>query len=322
MPKKTKTWLGTTDRYARLRRIESLDPASDFVEIKQLFSYDFQSCFIVQAASGFMFTFAAPTMSRVLHATGQAGKHTAKRFVDTSLLTSAVINNGLEPGDGREAAKRVNAMHRQYDIRQDDFIAVGCESPLTALDLAERLGWRDVTDIERQALRNYHNAEARAFGSHKPIPETIAEMEDFYEHYLDTQLAFEPQNKELTDAVLGLVPQFVPAPMRPFINPILTAQIDPRILRACGLPAPSRLRKKISTSLLRAIAKADPIPDGVSGSNPIKTFADDIYPNGWTIQSLGTHIRSHTAAGSPHEHSAAADPHHSARATPTSQETT
>jgi hypothetical protein len=304
MAKTSPTWLGTNDRYARLRRIETLDPVADYREIKELFSYDFQSALIVQAASGFLFTFSSPRMSRILSASGQAGHHTAKRFVDTALLTSAVVEHGLEPGDGREAAKRVNAMHRQYDIHPDDFVAVGCESPLMALSLAEQFGWREVTDKERAALRNYHNAESRAFGSHKQIPDTIEEMARFWEEYLDTQLAFEPQNKELADALLRFTPNIVPAPMRPFINGLMTAQVDPRILEACGLPIPSRARKSVSHAFFRAMGKADPRPDpapGTEPTDPLKKLAEQLYPSGWSIQTLGTHLQSHGSVNTEHQ---------------------
>ncbi|SDZ47590.1 oxygenase MpaB family protein [Herbiconiux ginsengi] len=206
MSKTRPQWLGSGDRFARLKRIQTLDPEVDYREITELFYTDFQSVMVVQGVSGFLFTFAAPRMSRILKASGQAEHHTAKRFVDTSLLTGAVMSHGLEPGEGRHAARRVNAMHRHYDIHPDDFIAVGCDVPIMSLELADRFGWRPVTDTERRGVLTHYAKEARAFGSHKPIPDTIEEARAFWENYLDTELAFEPQNKELADALLQFMP--------------------------------------------------------------------------------------------------------------------
>jgi hypothetical protein len=72
MSKKHSQWLGINDRHARLRRIESLDPATDYREITELFYTDFQSVMLVQAVSGFLFTFAAPRNSRILSASNPA----------------------------------------------------------------------------------------------------------------------------------------------------------------------------------------------------------------------------------------------------------
>lgn len=288
-------WLGTSDPYARLRKIETLDPETDHREITELFYFDFQSVMLVQGVSGFLFTFAAPRMSRILAASGQVEQHTAKRYVDTALLTGSVMQHGLEPGEGREAARRVNAMHRQYDIHADDFIAVGCEVPITSLDLADRFGWRPVSEVEREAVRIHYSKEARAFGSHKPLPDTLDGMKAFWQNYLDTELAFELQNKTLSDSLLRFTPTLAPRIIRPLMNPLMTAQVDPRILKACGLSTPSRLRKRLSSAAMRAIGKSDPKPD-TSGpiKNPVEALAAKVYPHGWSIQTLGTHLRSHS----------------------------
>lgn len=295
MARTTRTWLGTTDRLARLRRIERLDPETDHREITELFYTDFQSVMLVQGVSGFLFTFAAPRMSRILHASKQVEHHTAKRFVDTSMLTGAVMKNGLGPGDGRDAARRVNAMHRQYDIHPRDFIAVGCDVSVMSLELADRFGWRPVSAHERAALRIHYDLEARAFGSHESLPGTIAEVRAFWEDYLDHDLAFEPQNKQLADALLRFMPTLVPTPLKPVINAIVTAQVDPRVLRACGLPVPSRRRVAMSSAVMRAIGRSDPKPDIIGDKPPgaADRIKQEIYPNGWTIQELGTHLPAH-----------------------------
>ncbi|WP_072801612.1 oxygenase MpaB family protein [Rhodococcoides yunnanense] len=290
--KQAKTWLGTDDKFVRLRKIETLDPQTDFREITELFYTDFQSVMVVQGVAGLLFTYSAPRMSRILSASRQLEHHTAKRYVDTATFNAAVMQNGLNTGDGREAARRVNAMHRQYDIHPQDFVAVGCDVPATSLDLAERFGWRPVTDIEREGVLRHYTLEARAFGSHDPMPDTMDGVRAFWNHYLDTQATFEPQNKALTDALMTFMPTLVPGPLKRIINPILTAQVDPRILRACGLPVPSRLRKGLSTAFVKSLGKSDPKPDSYT-STTLSDLRDKIYPNGWSIQTLGTHLKEH-----------------------------
>jgi uncharacterized protein (DUF2236 family) len=279
------------DRTARPRRIAELDPEKDYREITALFYLDFQTIMILQAVTGNLMTFAVPRMSRVLSATKQFEQHTTKRVVDTTLLVQAVLDNGLGHGEGRDAARRVNAMHRQYDIHPDDFVAVGCDAPVMSVEIAERFGWRPVTDAERESLRLHYSAAARAFGSHRPLPPTLPEMRAFLDAYLDENAAFEPQNRRLADAFLSFVPKLFPRPLRPFVNPVLLAQVDQRILRACGLPEPSARAKRISTRVLRALGRTGPAPDVRPGKrNVIEKMAESVYPQGWTVHTLGTHL--------------------------------
>lgn len=279
------------DRYARLRRIEALDPVTDHREITTLFYLDFAAVMLMQSVTGNLMTFAVPRMSRILSATGQFEHHTAKRFVDTTLLTNAVMEHGLEPGPGREAARRVNAMHREYDIHPDDFVAVGCDVPVMSVAIAERFGWRPVTDAEREALRIHYSAETRAFGSHRALPPTLAEMRDFRNRYLDEQTAFEPQNRVLAMAFLRYLASLLPAPLRPLLGPVLLPQVDPRVLRACGLRVPSPARKRVSGAVLRAIGRIGPMSDpDPAKPNVLDRQIAAVYPHGWTVNSVGTHL--------------------------------
>jgi hypothetical protein len=279
-------WLGTPDRYARLRRIETLDPVADHREITHLFMADFGSSLMLQAVSGFLMTYAAPRMSRILDATGQLGGNVAKRFVDTALLFRYPLEHGLGPGIGREAARRVNGMHRRYDIHPDDFIMVGVDVPLMALEYAGKFGWRPVSDIERDALVVYYGHLARAFGSHRPLPPTLEGMREFWERYMDTELAFEPQNHRLARVMLDFVATMLPRAVRPQATELLLAQVDPRIVSACGFDVPPAEAEAQSTALFRAIGQHDPAPDGAPDG--LLAMAGAVYPGGVHLDSLGT----------------------------------
>jgi hypothetical protein len=301
-------WLGTEDRYARLRRIESLEPEKDYREITALFESDFQSVMALKAVTTNLMTYAAPRMSRILIASGQIEHHTAKRIVDTALLQRSVMAHGLGPGEGRDAARRINAMHHAYEIHPDDYVAVGCDVPLMSLEIADRFGWRPVTDAERESMRLYYSKEARAVGSHQSLPATLDEMRTVWEHYMNTQLAFEPQNKRLAEAFLDFLPTMLPPTLRRLGTPMLTAQVDARILRGCGLRVPSAAKKRLSTALLRAFGKKDPVPDRAPDQpDRLNAFAKVIYPHGWTIDKLGTHLSQRPEVSSAADGRAAND---------------
>jgi len=286
----SKTWLGVHDRYARLRKIKTLDPEKDSREITQFFYEDFMTISLFSAIGGFLLADAAPSMSRILSSTGELEKRVAKRFVDTALLGRTVLQHGVKSaGPGRDAARRVNSMHRSYDIKPDDFVAFGVGQVLIAIDVAEKLGWREVTDIEREALRVYYTHETRIFGGRVPLPPTLKEMRTFWEKYLNEQLAFEPQNLRMANLLLDFVKTLLPVPLRPLMTPIVLAQMDPRIVKACGLQMPGPLTCWLSTTLLRLIAKRDPLPDNTPDG--FETLIKQVYPNGFAIDGLGTHTQ-------------------------------
>lgn len=281
-------WLGQADRHARLRRIEQLDPAKDYLEITNLFYADFQSVMVLKSFNGFMFTFAAPRISRVLGSTGEIDRRIAKRIIDTTLLSSAVMEHGFGTPVGREAARRVNGMHSKYDIHADDFVAVGIEEAIGSLDLAEKFGWRPVTDVEREAVRIFYSYQALAFGSPAPLPGSVAEMRTFFENYLDTQLDFEPQNRRMADAFIAWFRKLLPAPLRPLTAPFLLSHLDRRIAKACDVPIPSAPVRSIANYMMKRIGKRDPVPDGVP--NKLEEMVREIYPDGYELNRLGTHV--------------------------------
>lgn len=278
------------DRFARLQKIEGLDVETHYREITLLFYADFQSVMMTKGFNGFLFTYASPRISAVLEATGEVERRLLKRILDTSLLASAVMEHGLRSEQGRAAARRVNAMHSRYSINPEDFVAVGAEEALGSIDLAERYGWRPVSNKEREALRLFYGRQAAAFGSTRPFPATLEALKAFFDNYNDRELRFENRNKKLAEILVGFYGSLVPKPLRPVFTRILLADVDPRMLAACGLRRPPPPLRWAARAFLKANGRKDPLPDGAP--NPLEAMARQVYPDGWTIEKLGTHTGS------------------------------
>jgi hypothetical protein len=287
MAGKQKTWLGTTNRYARLRRIQTLDPAADANEIAGLFYADFASLMMSLTFTGFLMTFAAPRMSRILDATGEIGERAAKRAVDTILFSVMWAEHGSSPGPGRDAARRVNGMHRAYDIHPDDFIAVACDTLTASLDLADKYGWRPVTDRERLALCRRYDQQARVYGSPQSVPATEAEIRVFLDRYFNEQFSFEPQNLRLATSILDYFGSLAPRHQRWLARAILFSVTDPRVLVACGLPQATRAQRLVGHLAMTMQGRRGPLPD--TAPDQLEDLIRSVYPTGWTIDMLGTH---------------------------------
>lgn len=297
MARKERRWLGTTDPYVRLKQIEALDLDTEYREITKLFYADFQSTMVAKSINGFMMNYAAPRISRVLGSTGELEHRISKRVIDTIILASAVMMEGFT-GQGRDAARRVNAMHRQYDIHPDDFIAVGAEETVGSIVLAERYGWRPVTDKEREAVNRYYSHQARAFGSPNPLPATYAETKAFFEAYLDNHVRYEPQNERLGTVLLSWIGTMAPAGMRSLYRFILVAQLDDRIARACGIHPASRVAKWFAHTALNHLGGKLPVADG--GPSHLDALVSSVYPNGYEISKIGTHVANVGDQYDPH----------------------
>jgi hypothetical protein len=285
---KSKTWLGTPDRYARLKKIQTLDPQKDYREIAKLFYADFATVMALESVSGLLFTFAARRISDLLHMTGESEKRMIKRYLDTSLLARFTLEHDVHrAGPGRDANRRVSSMHRAYDIDPDDFVAVGVDHVLSSIGFAERFGWRAVTDIEREGVRLYFVNMTRNFGGPRPLPPTREEMREFFERYKREQYVFQPHNLRMANALMDVVKLLFPAFLRPIIAPMMLAQMDAATLQACGKPVPGKLMRWISTQFFRLVAKNDPMPDNMPDG--LQPLIDRVYPNGYTMEMLGTH---------------------------------
>lgn len=288
-----KTYLGSKDRYARLRKIETLNPETDYREITKLFYEDFHTVALLPGFTGFLMNNAAPRISRILAATGELEHRVAKRFLDTSIFAATILENGLDKGLGRDAARRVNSMHRRYDIHEDDFVIVACDQIVMGIAHIEKFGWRPLSDVEREGLRVFYTQEARVFGGRKRLPATLPEVRAFWERYMDEELGFEPQNQRMTDVMVDFVKTLFPWPMSVVIAPALLAQVDPRILCACGRKAPGPLARWFASIVLRQLGRLGPRADNAPDRR--HALIKKVYPNGYTIDSIGTHAGPHGA---------------------------
>src|SRR5262249_15644980 len=110
-------------RWKNWGRIDSLDPEQDYSRICELFFKDFAMGLAWSALEGYGVTYSIPSMSRIL-IRGQLYSDIDKRATDSSILTGTMYAKGFGPGDGREALKRMNQMHRMYPIQSQDFVFV------------------------------------------------------------------------------------------------------------------------------------------------------------------------------------------------------
>ena len=69
-------------------------------------------------------TFCVPAISALLGKTQEFGKRAQKRYDDTDIIVSEMMEHGYDSERGRAAIARTNALHGRFKIRNEDFLYV------------------------------------------------------------------------------------------------------------------------------------------------------------------------------------------------------
>ena len=69
-------------------------------------------------------TFAAARIGGLLHGSGEFESRPQKRYDDTDLLVSEIIEHGCDSPRGSRAIARINALHGRFRIANDDYLYV------------------------------------------------------------------------------------------------------------------------------------------------------------------------------------------------------
>ncbi|SIS21646.1 oxygenase MpaB family protein [Williamsia sterculiae] len=296
----------TERRYDRLAEINRLDPDIDYEEIARLhatleFPWDTQ-----QALSFALFrTYAVPTVGHLLYETGEFTERVQKRYDDTGLLLDEVLQSGLSSVDGRNAVRRINQMHKAYDISNEDFLYVLATFVVTPVRWLERFGWRPVSEVEVRAGTNYY----RALGRHMNISGIPGDYDGFAE-LLDTyeaeNFAFDEGARKVGDATLELMTTFVPFSWlpAPVVRRFAYALMDEHLLDAFRYPHPHRWERMSATAGLRLRATVVRLlPVRTERVRQVDSSTMRSYPQGFSIDELGTFPRgcpvAHSGAGVP-----------------------
>lgn len=275
-----------------LRHLASLDPETDYEEIYRItvtheFPWDMN-----QALSFALFrTYAVPSIGRLLHETGEFTARTQKRYDDTALLLDAASVDGLHSERGRRAIRRINQMHRAYDISDDDMRYVLATFVVVPRRWIGLYGGRPLTRTEVRASTRYYQELGRLMGI-RGIPATYDEFAALLDDYEAGHFGFDPGARRVADATLELFTTFYPRPLRGLVEVFVRAVMDEPLLEAFGYAAPPRAVVRLARGGLRARGRAERVlparrrPQRVEDLGRIRS-----YPEGYAVEELGTFPR-------------------------------
>jgi hypothetical protein len=278
-------------RFAIRRRIEELDPARDYAKIYRLMgTYEFPWD-MTQALSFALFrTYAVPGIGALLARTGELTGRTQKRYDDTVLILDTVNEHGMDSPEGRSAIRRMNQMHRSYDIDDDHLRYVLATFVVTPIRWLDDFGWRRMTESERIAGANYYRHLGRRMGI-RDIPATWQAFARLLDAYERAHFGFDPGARDVAESTLALLATFPPHDRLPaaVARRMSLAVMDDPLLDAFHFPRPH--------PLLRSLVRG-----GLKGRGRVVRFLPPrrqpyfarqfpqirSYPDGYEIAGLGT----------------------------------
>jgi hypothetical protein len=270
-------------------RNESLDPVADCAEIyRNVVTHEFPWD-MNQALSFALFrTYAVPGIGRLLAETGEFAGRVQKRYDDTALLLEPPTRLGFDHPEAKAAIRRINAMHRAYDIPDDQFRYVLSTFVVVPKRWLDDYGKRPLTPTEVEASVHYY----RTLGRHmnvKDVPESYAGFEELMDPYEAEHFAYDAGARGVADATLALMQTFYARPARRAAGIFARALMDDPLREAFRYDAPPVAVQRASRAALRGrglLLRAFPArrrPKLVEDISWIRS-----YPDGYDVERLGT----------------------------------
>jgi hypothetical protein len=276
-------------RYERLEQIRRMDPYRDASEIYRLSSaYEFPWDYTRSLELALYRTYAVPGIGRLLAETAELTERPQKRYDDTVLLLDAVVEHGFGSEQARTAIRRVNQMHRSYDISNDDMRYVLCTFVVMPKRWIDTYGWRRLSRHETVAAAVHY----RTLGRHmaiKDLPESYEEFEACLDAYEQAHFAWDEEARRVSDATLALMASWYPRPLAPLLRASTLALLDDHLLRAFRYPPPNAFTRVSARWAVRARGRAVRLlPPRRSPHHARQNREIKGYPNGYRLDRLGT----------------------------------
>jgi len=235
-------------------------------------------------------TFTIPTISKTLHATRQYEDEGQRRLDDTRAILTELFTSPRGTDAHDEMVKHLNAIHGLYKISNDDYLYTLSTFIFDPWRFIEKYGHRPLSPKEKRAIYLFYRELGESMGM-RDIPESFDAFLKWREDYERRVQRHTTENEAVASGMLRAVEQLLPRPLRPLVEPLISALIDePAFEAAIGIrPAPEPLRAAVRNILLlrREVCKfISFFEEQALWEHPLyKTYKS--YPDGYDRLKLG-----------------------------------
>ena len=270
-----------------LAEIRGLDPVVDHQRITLLsmrVDFPFDTTRALELA--LFRTFGVPAVSAILHKTQEFELRAQKRYDDTDIIVSELMEHGYDSERGRAALARMNAIHGRFTIANEDFLYVLSTFVFEPIRFNARFGWRRMIDTEKLALFHFWRAVGQRMGI-RDIPKRFEDFERYSTDYEARRYRFTEANRAVGAATVALFAGWFPRPLRPPVRQAIYALLDAPARRAFGFPDANPMISALVVAAMKARAAA--LRFWPRRRRPLLRTAmtHPTYPKGYEIGTLG-----------------------------------
>jgi hypothetical protein len=270
-----------------LREILTLDPERDaqrIVRIDTVYEFPFDTTRSLEFA--LFRTFGSPAISRLLDETQEFALRAQRRYDDTDLILSTIAESGYDSDEGKRAIRRMNQLHRRFDIANEDFLYVLSTFVYEPIRWNERFGWRRFVEQERLAPFHYWREVGKRMAI-TDIPETFKEFERYNVEYERANFHFAESNARVARASRDMFLAWFPGSPKRLGAHAIAALMDDRLREAIGFQRPPRPIARAVEGALRARAKTLRLLPPRRKPKLRTELRHRSYPQGYSIEALG-----------------------------------
>lgn len=270
-----------------LDEICTLDPVRDHQRIVFLSTcYDFPWDTTRALEFALFRTFCVPSISALLDQTGEFARRPQKRYDDTDILVSELMEHGYASDRGKRALRRMNQLHGRFAIAQDDYLYVLSTFIYEPIRWNARFGWRLLCEQERLGMFHFWREVGRRMNI-QSIPEDYAAFEEFNVVYERKHYRFTETNHRVGLATREMFVHWFPRLAAPLVRRTIYALMDEPLLTAFGFPRPPRGLPGLVNLALRCrgwLARLFPARRWPRLRTDMRRKE---YPRGYRIEELG-----------------------------------
>lgn len=278
-------------RLGILEQIEALDPQRDhqrIVFLSTCFDFPFDTTRSLEFA--LFRTFCVPRIGALLDRTGEFRDRAQKRYDDTDIIVSELMERGYDSDRGRRALARLNQQHGRFAIANDDFRYVLSTFIYEPIRWNARFGWRPMCEKERLAMFYFWRAVGERMGI-RELPADYAEFERYNIEYEKRHFRYTEANHRVGTATLEMFASWFQRVMRPIVRRAMYAIMDDPVLAGFGFPKPSPAMRRFVTAALRIRAWVLRFMPARRHPRLRTEMRHRSYPHGYRIEELGPAVK-------------------------------
>ena len=280
-----------------LREIRGLDPVADHSRIVYLdtcFEFPWDTTRSLELA--LFRTFAVPSIAELLDRTGEFARAAQKRYDDTDLILSTIVEAGYDSEAGKRAIRQMNRIHGRFDIENEDFLYVLSSFVFEPIRWNARFGWRPLIETEKLATFEFWREIGRRMAI-RDIPEEYAELERFNEGYERERFRRTEATKRVGRATRDMFLSWFPRLTRRFGSQAIYALMDERLLDAFGFPRPPPALRTAVESALRTRRRVVALLPPRRSPRLRTRRRTRTYGRKWRLEALGPELEAPDRSG-------------------------